>query len=144
MVQGSEQVAPVTYQVVLEPGIGSLSTNECILVKFRWEFFLCTNSLAERARRSFFFFLTLLLSSSWTSRGHRCRPFSPPVLAFNFYRAQGPVIPLLDDFSSSIANSRSRAFRKSICAQEKVPTNLYTYALRGARTHETDLYQARR
>ena len=23
----------------------------------------------------------------WTSRGHRCRPFSPPVLAFNFYRA---------------------------------------------------------
>ena len=23
----------------------------------------------------------------WTSRGHRCRPFSPPVRAFNFYRA---------------------------------------------------------
>ena len=35
----------------------------------------------------FFSFLTLLLSSFWTSRGHRCRPFSPPVLAFNFYRA---------------------------------------------------------
>ena len=34
-----------------------------------------------------FFFLTLLLSSFWTSRGHRCRPFFPPVLAFNFYRA---------------------------------------------------------
>ena len=31
--------------------------------------------------------LTLLLSSFWTSRGHRCRPFSPPALAFNFYRA---------------------------------------------------------
>ena len=30
-----------------------------------------------------FFFLTLLLSSFWTSRGHRCRPFFPPVLAFN-------------------------------------------------------------
>ena len=27
--------------------------------------------------------LTLLLSSFWTRRGHRCRP---PVLAFNFYR----------------------------------------------------------
>ena len=39
--------------------------------------------------------------------------------------------------------SRSRAFRKSICAQEKVATNLYEYALGGARTHETDLYQAR-
>ena len=25
----------------------------------------------------------LVLSSFWTSRGHRCRPFSPPVLAFN-------------------------------------------------------------
>ena len=35
----------------------------------------------------FFFFRTLLLSSFWTRRGHRCRPFSPPVLAFNFYRA---------------------------------------------------------
>ena len=34
-----------------------------------------------------FFFRTLLFSSFWTSRGHRCRPFPPPVLAFNFYRA---------------------------------------------------------
>ena len=45
----------------------------------------------------------------------------PPVLVFNFYRAQGSAIPLLVDFSSSVANSRSRAFRKSICAQEKIP-----------------------
>ena len=30
---------------------------------------------------------TLLLSSFWTSRGHRCRPLSPSVLAFDFYRA---------------------------------------------------------
>ena len=28
-------------------------------------------------------------------------------------------------------------FRKSSCAQEKVPTNLYEYALGGARAHET-------
>ena len=56
----------------------------------------------------------------------------PPVLAFNFCRANGSAIPLLVDFSSSFANSRSRAFRKSICAQEKVPTNLYEYALGGA------------
>ena len=33
------------------------------------------------------FFLTLQLSSFWTSRGCRCRLFSPPVFAFNFYRA---------------------------------------------------------
>ena len=35
----------------------------------------------------FVFFFTLLLSSFWTSHGHKCRPFFPPVLAFNFYRA---------------------------------------------------------
>ena len=35
----------------------------------------------------FFCFSHFSLSSFWTSRGHRCRPFSPPVLAFNFYRA---------------------------------------------------------
>ena len=70
-------------------------------------------------------------------------PFPPPVLAFNFCRPYGSAIPLLVDFSSSVANSRPRAFRKSICAQEKVPTDFYEYALGGIRTHETDLYQAR-
>ena len=44
----------------------------------------------------FFFFFVLffsffphthLLSIFWTSRGHRCRLFPPPVLAFNFYGA---------------------------------------------------------
>ena len=40
-------------------------------------------------------------------------------------------------------NKRSRAFRTSICAQEKLPANSYEYALGGAQTHETDLYQAR-
>ena len=53
-------------------------------------------------------------------------------------------IPLFVDFSSSVAILRSRAFRKSICIQKKVPANLSeSYALGGARTHETDLYQAR-
>ena len=56
---------------------------------------------------------------------------------------KGSAIPLLVNFSSSVANSRSRAFRKSICAQEKVPTNLYEYALGGIKTHGTDLKQAR-
>ena len=31
----------------------------------------------------------------------------------------------------------------ALATQDKVPTNLYKYALDGARTHETDLYQAR-
>ena len=87
------------------------------------------------------FFRTLLFSSFWTSRGHRCRPFSPPVLVFNFiaHRVQ-QSIPLLVHVSSSVAYSRSRVFRRSICAQQEVPNN---YALGGIRTHETDLYQAR-
>ena len=67
----------------------------------------------------------------------------PPVLAFKFYRAQGSAIPLLVDFSSTvIANSRSRVFLKSICAQDKVPTNLFEYAVGGTQTPETDQYQA--
>ena len=74
----------------------------------------------------FFSFCTLSLSSFWTSRGHRCHPFSSTVLAFNFYRAWGSAIPLLVDCSSSVANSRSRAFRKSICPQEKVLQRIYT------------------
>ena len=48
---------------------------------------------------------------SWTSRGHRCRPF-PPVRAFNFYRAKGSFsIPTARRFSSNVADSCSRAFR---------------------------------
>ena len=92
-----------------------------------------------------FFFHASTFQIFWASRGHRCRAFFPPVLAFNGYRALGSAIPLLVDFSSSVANSRSRAFRKSICTQEKVPTNLYEYlyALRGIRIHETDLYYTR-
>ena len=35
------------------------------------------------------------------------------------------------------------AFRKSICPQEQIPTNLHEYAPGRARTHEIDLYQAR-
>ena len=85
--------------------------------------------LQQQVRDRYFFFRTLLLSSFWTSCGHRCRPFSPLVVAFNF--------------SSSVAISRSRAFRKSICAQEKVPTNLHEGALGGIRTQGTDLCQAR-
>ena len=69
------------------------------------------------------------------SRGHRCRSslLPPRFLPSIFHRAyKGSAIPPLVGFSSSVvANSRSRAFRKSICAQEKVPTNLYKNALRG-------------
>ena len=54
---------------------------------------------------------------------HRCRPFSSPGSCLQFCIAHR--IPLLVDFSSSVANSRSRALRKSICAQQKSP-RIYT------------------
>ena len=97
--------------------------------------------------RTFFFILfhTLLLSSFWTSRGHRCPHFSPPgfcLQVFIEHRVQQSIPPLVD-YPSSVANPRSRAFRKSTCPQEKVPTNRYEHALDGARTHEIDLYYAR-
>ena len=75
----------------------------------------------------FFFLVALLLSSFWTKPVVTgVVPSPPPVFAFKYYRAEGSAIPLLVDFSSSVAYSRSRAFRKSICAQEKVSTNIYT------------------
>ena len=80
------------------------------------------NSNANRQLiASVFCFFTILLSSLWTGCGHRCRPFFPLVLSFDFYRAKGSAIALLVGFSSSVANSRSRAFRTSICAQNKSP-----------------------
>ena len=84
-----------------------------------------------------YFFVSLLLSSFWTSCGLRCRPF-PPVRAFSFI-AHKVQHSRCSSISSNVANSRFLAFRESICAQEKVPTNLYEYALGGTRTHEIDL-----
>ena len=45
---------------------------------------------AAGRRFFFFFFFTHICfpaSGFWTSRGRSCRPFSPPVFVFNFYRA---------------------------------------------------------
>ena len=50
-------------------------------------------------------------TSFWTSRGHRCRPFSPPVRAFIFLLRIGFSIPTARRFSSNVANPRSCAFR---------------------------------
>ena len=51
-------------------------------------------------------------------------------------------MPLLVDFSSSVAISRSRAFRKSICAQEKDP-RIYTSMHSGGFELTKLTYQAR-
>ena len=81
--------------------------------------------------RRLFFIYSFLLSSFWTRCGLRCGPFSLPVRAFSFYRAQGLALLLLVDFH----RSRSCAFWVSTGAQqENVPTHLYEYAFRQTRT----------
>ena len=55
-------------------------------------------------------------------------PFPPFRLLPSLLLAHRVQHPLIVDFSSSVANSRSRAFRKSISAQKKAHKNLYEYA----------------
>ena len=66
-----------------------------------------------------------------------------PGTCLQFLSRIGFSIPTARRLSSNVANSCFRAFRESIWAQEKVPTNLYEYVLGGTRTHEIDLQQAR-
>ena len=65
---------------------GPFSTGGIRLHK-KWLYCCCWRLFFFLLFFSFVFFRTLLLSRFRTSRGHRCRPFSPSVLAFNFYRA---------------------------------------------------------
>ena len=74
----------------------------------------------------YFIFHTHLLSSSWTSRGHRCRPFFPPVLAFNFHRAnEGSAIPLLVDFHRVLL-THGLALSASQFVHKKKSPRIYT------------------
>ena len=85
-----------------------------------------------------FLFLTLtfqLLDKLWSQVSY----LLPPGTCLQFLSRIGFSIPTARRFSSNVANSRFRAFRESICAQEKAPTNVYEYALGGTRTHEIDL-----
>ena len=89
---------------------------------------------------SFYLFVSLLLSSLWTSCGLRCRPFYPPVRAFSFDREYvGFSIPTASRFSSNVANPRSRAWRESIRAPAKVPTNLCDTSMRSGGLELTQL-----
>ena len=63
-------------------------------------------------------------------------PSLPPGTCHQSFLSRiGLTIPTARRLSSKVANSRFRAFHESICAQEKVPTTLYEYALAGTRTH---------
>ena len=97
-----------------------------------------------RVRRyePFFFFFFLRLAFYFPASGQAVDsgvvsfPFPPGTTYLQFSSRIGFSVPTaVRRLSSNVANSRSRAFRESICAQEKVPTNLYEYALGGTRTH---------
>ena len=92
------------------------------MVRMRIDFSLSFSVPLTRST-FFFFFFTLLLSSFWsTSRGHRCRLLLPFFIAHRVRQSHY----LFVNISSSVSCTHgSRAFRKSICAQEKVPTSLY-------------------
>ena len=61
---------------------------------------------------------TFFLSSFWTRRGRRCRPFFPLVLAFNFYRAQGSAIPLLVDFHRVLLTHALALAEVNLCTRK--------------------------
>ena len=85
-----------------------------------------------------FFNLTFtfqLLDKLWSQVSY----FLTPGTCLQFSSRKGFSIPNARRLSSNVANSRFRYLRESICAQEKVPKNLYAYALGGTRTHEVDL-----
>ena len=86
------------------------------------------------------FFCTHQLFRFWSSHGPRCRPVFPPILSLQFVsRIRSSILTAHRCFIERLANSRSRDFRESICPQEKLPTNVYEYALGGIRTDEADL-----
>ena len=111
----------------------------------------------ERRTGQTFFFLShfYVPAPIWTSCGLMCRPFSLPVCiirAFSVLSRIGFSIPTARRFSSNVANSRCRALRESIGAQEKVlRTNLYECVHSGdsnsrnwpSSRHEDDSYRDR-
>ena len=114
----------------------------------------------------FFFFSHFYFPASGHAVVTSVVPFPPRFLPSFFITHSVPQSHCSSTFPSNDANARSRAFRKSVYAQEKVPTSYtsthsagleltkQTYTRlednlirhRGdwySRTHETDLYQAR-
>ena len=74
-----------------------------------------------------FFPHTYLLSSFfWTSRGHRRRRFSPPVLAFNFYRAQGLQQPNCLSIFHRVLLPHALALSASHFVRKKKSPRIYT------------------
>ena len=80
----------------------------------------------------FLFFVSLLLFQLLDKLWSQVSSLLPRGTCLQFLSGMGFSIPAANSrFSSNVANSRFRAFRESICAQGKVPTSEYEYALVG-------------
>ena len=106
-----------------------------------------SNSLAAMSTTFFFFFFFShtftfqLLDKPWSQVG--VVPSSPRFLPSIFIAHRVQQSHCSSIFHRVLLTHALAVSARQFCAQEKVPTNLYEYALGGARTHETDLYQAR-
>ena len=74
----------------------------------------------------FFFSHTHLLSSFWTSRGHRRRPFSPQVLAFNLLSRIGFSNPKARRFFHRVLLTHALALSASQPEHKKKSPRIYT------------------
>ena len=99
---------------------------------------------------SLFFFPSLLLPGSTRRRFYPQRSSGQAVVTGvvpspryepSFLSRIGFSIPTASRLSSNVTNSRSRAFRESICAQEKVLSYLKRVGSWGTRTHAIDSSQ---
>ena len=122
--------------------VGTIVESVAVLLFVSWV--LIAISVVLRSIFFFFFFSRTSTFQLLDKPGSQVLSLLPPGSCLQFLSRIGFSNPTARRFfMECLANSRSRAFCKSICAEEKVPTNLYEYALGGIRTHETDLlYQA--
>lgn len=98
-------------------------------------------------------FFSVVICTFFTNRGHRCDPFSNPVLAFDFLSRIGFSKPTSRRYSSTMGISHARAIAKSYkkkslrvytwfgvcCAEEATPGPLHA-----AKNDDADVYNTRR
>ena len=74
----------------------------------------------------FFFFFTLVLSSFWTSRGHRCRPLSPPRFMPSIFIAHRVQHSHCSSIFHRVLPTHALALSASQFVHKKKPPRIYT------------------
>ena len=91
----------VEKQLYIIPRV-MMASDDAALARLFFMIIPNTNAILIIRKRTNYLFLRELPAfqgrTITISRGHRCRPFSPPVRAFNFYGTKGSAFSLLVDF----------------------------------------------